>query len=298
MNDTKRSSSGLVITTDSASNLTDDLLDRYGIEMIAFTAKVDGDDFICWERGRDYEAAAHTYYDAMRAGAAPGTSLINAQCFIDFFTPFVEGGHDLLYIGISSGLTGTVYSAAHAAAELRSRFPDRRIEVVDSVGASLGEGMLAIRAAELRNEGKDLDEIVKEVHEVIPHMNQLFTVDDLVYLYRGGRISRLVKLAGGLLGIKPLLKATDKGTIELYEKSRGRRRALDRIAEQFAGTFQPVLQRVGIAHADCEADALYLRDRIKSLTGVKDLLVRQYDLCSGSHVGPGALALFFTAEKR
>ena len=289
----------LIIATDSASNLTDDILDQYGIEMISFTAKVDGKDFICWERGRDYEAAAHAYYDAMRAGSTPSTSLINMQTFLDFFTPFVEAGKDLLYIGMSSGLTGTVHSAANAAAELRERFPGRQIEVIDSVGASLGEGLLAVRGAQMRNEGKSLKEIIEEVRSIIPHMNHLFTVDDLVYLYRGGRISKLVKLAGGLLGIKPLLKATDQGTIEMYGKIRGRRRALDRLAEQFAETaVDPARQCVGIAHADCADDAHYLRDRIMALTDVKDVLIRQYDLCSGSHVGPGALAMFFTAKQR
>lgn len=289
----------LVIATDSASNLTDDLLERYGIEMISFTAQLDGKTVKCWERGRDYANASHEYYDAMRAGASACTSLINSHEFLQFFEPFLSQGMDVLYIGMSRGLTGTVTAAVHAADELKEKYPDRVCRVVDSVGASLGEGLLVIHAAKLREEGKNADQICDEIGQIIPHMNHLFTVDDLEYLYRGGRVSKLVKFAGSLLGIKPMLKATDAGTIELYGKCRGRKKSLETLAAQFAKTaFQPALQTVGIAHADCEQDASFLRDAITSLTGVKDVIVRHYDLCSGSHVGPGALALFFTADKR
>lgn len=289
----------LAILTDSASNLTDDLLDLYGIEMISFTAKVGKEDFICWQRGRDYDKAAQGYYDAMRSGAMPQTSLINSHAFIDFFTPFLEAGKDVLYIGMSRGLTGTVGAAQQAAEALRQTFPDRQCVALDSSGASFGEGILVIHAAKMRNEGKSLNEITEEIDSMIPHMNQLFTVDDLVYLHRGGRISSLVKITGSLLGIKPMLKATDQGTIELYGKCRGRRRSLEALAEQFAKTaLRPALQIIGIAHADCVEDANFLANRLKELTAVKNVMIRQYDLCSGSHVGPGAIALFFAADKR
>lgn len=289
----------LTVVTDSASNLTDDLLDTYGIEMISFHANVDGEDFCCWERGRDYAAASHQYYDAMRSGVMPRTALVNTQAFIELFTAILERGEDVLYIGMSAGLTGTVNAARRAAEELNERYGAQRCYVQDSVGASLGEGLLAIHAAKLARDGADAPSIMAEIAEMIPHMNHLFTVDDLVYLYRGGRISKFVKLAGGILGIKPLLRATDEGTIELYGKCRGRKKSLDTLAEQFAATaLCPELQTIGIAHADCKEDAEYLRDRITALTGVGQVIVRHYDLCSGSHVGPGAIALFFQAEKR
>ena len=287
----------LVVLTDSASNLTDDLLDQYDIDMISFKAKLDEEDFTCWQRGRNYAQAAKKFYDSMRAGLMPKTSLINTQAFVDFFTPFLAAGQDVLYIGMSRGLTGTVSAASRVAEELSNLYPQRQCVVVDSVGASLGEGILAIQAAQMRNEGKELAEICEAVSNTIPHMNHLFTVDDLVYLHRGGRISAFVKMAGALLGIKPLLKATDQGTIELYGKCRGRRRSLEILAEQFAKTaLHPFKQIVGIAHADCEDDAHFLKRLIEDMTQVKQVIVRPYDLCSGSHVGPGAIALFFESE--
>lgn len=289
------------ICTDSASNLTDELLDKYNIEMISYKAHYDDDkEFICYVRGRDYDASAKEYYENMRKGVNYKTSLINTQDFIAFFEQFLLKGEDVLFTCMSSGLSGTCGAAKIAAEELLEKYPDRKCIVVDSMAASLGEGLLAIKAAKLRDEENyTIEQAAEWIEDNRLKMCHIFTVDDLKYLKRGGRISGAAAAIGTVLNIKPVLKASDIGTIVPVTKIRGRKKTLntliDMVKEQITN---PEEQVIALAHGDCEEEANYVADRIKEECKVKDVIIRFYDTCTGSHVGPGTIAVFFMGEHR
>ncbi|MGN1234557.1 MAG: DegV family protein, partial [Christensenellaceae bacterium] len=213
------------IFVDSGLNLTDDLLDRYGIEAISYTARLDGEEFLCYEKGRDYEEAAKRYYDALRQGKPAATSLINTATIEEIIAPTLERGEDALFIPISSGVSGTYRQAQIAAEEMASRY-EGKLYVLDSLGASFGAGMLAVRGAELRQEGKSAKETLEILDELKWQVAQYFTVDDLEYLKRGGRISTVAAIIGSLLKVKPLLRGNDEGKIVLASKVVGRRKVL------------------------------------------------------------------------
>ncbi len=287
------------IITDSASNLTDGLLARYGVEQISYRSTLGGREFLCYEKGRDHAVASRAFYAAMRAGADVRTTMVNVQTFLDAFEPVLAAGRDVLFIGISSGLSGTCHAAELAARELLARYPGRRCEVVDSLSASLGEGLSVCQAARMRDQGKPLAALAAWLRETRLEMINEFTVADLKYLRRGGRISPLVALAGSLLNIKPLLAASREGTIVLLGKERGEKKALTALAERLAGQIvDPAEQTVGIAHCDNEAGAAYLAEQIERRVHVGGILTAYYDLCTGAHVGPGTVALFYRGAAR
>lgn len=287
------------ILTDSASNLTDDLLEKYGIHMLSCFYLIDDVEYPCYVPGRDYAEAGREFYHKLRNKVDIKTSLINTARLIEFFEPFLQAGRDILFSPISSGLSGTFQAAQEAARQLTERYPERKCIIVDSLGASLGEGLLLCHAAKLRNGGANIEEVQHWIEQNRLKMRQIFTVDDLHFLRRGGRLSGAAALVGSLLNIKPLLKASDKGLIAMDGKTRGRRKALDALAKNFCETVvDPAAQTIGIAHCDCEADAQYLAEKIQSTTPVGNILIRYYDLCTGAHVGPGALALFYMGEHR
>ncbi|MBQ9885446.1 MAG: DegV family protein [Lachnospiraceae bacterium] len=289
------------ICTDSTSNLTDELIDKYGIEMISGKASCeDGSEYTYYVRGRDYATAAKQYYDNMRRGIVYRTSLINTQVFKKFFEPFLKNGEDVLFMGMSSGLTGTCGAARIAAEEFMEKYPDRKCIVVDSLGASLGVGLLLIYAAKLRDEEDyTIEQTAKWLEDNRLKMCHLFTVDDLKYLRRGGRISGAAAAIGSVLNIKPFLRASTEGTIEALEKIRGRKKTLNAIIERVKETItDPENQIISVVHADCEEDGRYVADAIQQACHVKEIIFEYYDICSGTHVGPGALAVFYMADHR
>ena len=199
---------------------------------------------------------------------------------------------------IISGISGSFEKGALVASQLRVEFPGRSIECVDSLGASLGEGLLAVRAAQLKEQGLSLKQNAAEIRRLVPRMCQVFTVDDLMHLKRTGRLSNAAAVVGTVLNIKPLLKGDDSGHIVSFCKTRGRRRSVEAIAEQYAKLVRdPSDQTVGIAHADCAEDAAELIGLIKRIAPPKDILLVDYEPVTGSHVGPGALALFFLGDE-
>ncbi len=177
------------IITDSASNLTKDLTDRYHIHVISYTVNIDGKDFLCYDENRDFDVTGKNFYDRMRKGAAVSTSLINSDNFTRYFEPFLAEGKDIVFVSISSGISGTSQAAKIAADDLNEKYPDRHIAVIDTLSASLAEGIWAIRIAELREQGSSIDEVLAYFEREKMNMNQIFTVGDLKYLKRGGRIS-------------------------------------------------------------------------------------------------------------
>ncbi|MBR3307611.1 MAG: DegV family protein [Lachnospiraceae bacterium] len=287
------------IMTDSSSNLTEDLLKRYNIKMISYISSIDGREFSCFDPKRDDEAAGRKFYNAMRSGADVSTTLINMDRFTSFFEPVLKEGKDIIFVCMSGGLTGTVQAARIAAEDLCEEYPDRRIVCIDSLSASLGEGLMVLKLSRLRSAGATLDEAVSWYERNKLRMNHIFTVGDLRYLKKGGRISAAEAVIGNILSIKPILKADDEGKIIVHDKVRSRKKALDRLVEMTKERItDPSRQMIGIAHCDAPLEADYIARRFSSEIPCEDVIVRYYDLCTGSHVGPGTIAIFFLGENR
>lgn len=285
-----------VILTDSASNLTDDFLDEYEIGVLPYVIGVDGEELVCYEKGFNLSAESKKLLDKIYGGAKITTTLINGERFKEFVLPYLNAGKDVLYFCMSSGISGTFDAVYSAASALRREFPSRRIAVIDTLGASFGEGLQVLRAAKRKKEGKSFDEILSLAEEEKKTMRQVFTVNDLKYLMNGGRISRLVAVIGTLLNVKPVLKGKE-GKIVSHSKVKGRKRALDALIQDFGTTaIEPELQTVAIAHFGAKEDAFFVAKRLKEEYGVKEVIVRDYDLCTGTYVGPGTVALFFQGK--
>ena len=279
--------------TDTSANLPVEIIDEYGIEVIPFSYTIDGVEYI---PEREFDGKA--FYAAMRAGSEVKTSMVNAGTFIERFKAALDAGKDVLYIGMSGGISGTANAALMAKQELDEEYPDRKIVVIDTLAASLGEGLFVIKAAEQLKDGVALDAIEETIRAQVPSMCQSFTVDDLKYLKKTGRVSGAAAIIGNVLSIHPILIGDYEGKIVVKAKVRGMKRTLDALAERYAEFALSKTETIGIAHADNEEGkaSLVQRLRDKGLTG-KCLSVC-YEPVTGSHVGPGTVALFFFGTDR
>lgn len=279
--------------TDTSANLPVEIIDEYGIEVVPFSYTIDGVEYI---PEREFDGKA--FYAAMRAGSEVKTSMVNAGTFIERFKAALDAGKDVLYIGMSGGISGTANAALMAKQELDEEYPDRKIVVIDTLAASLGEGLLVIKAAEQLKDGVALDAIEETIRAQVPSMCQSFTVDDLKYLKKTGRVSGAAAIIGNVLSIHPILIGDYEGKIVVKAKVRGMKRTLDALAERYAELALSKTETIGIAHADNEEGKAYLVQRLrdKGLTG-KCLSVC-YEPVTGSHVGPGTVALFFFGTDR
>ncbi len=285
-----------VLMTDTSANLDSAVLARRGIEIVPFSFydEKNEQEQICLDT---HAFDGETYYEAMRHGARYVTSQITPQRYIDHMEPLLKAGKDILFVGMSSGISGAYHSAEMAASTLRESYPERSIRLVDTLGASLGEGILVIHAAQRRDEGWGLDETADELMNLRPRMCQVFTVDDLTFLHRSGRISGVAALAGNILSIKPLLKGNEEGKIVCYGRARGRKSAIKALAERYDELVKaPQEQIIGIAHAGCAQEAAQLAELLGRNHPPKDILTVCYEPVTGAHVGPGTLALFFLGE--
>ena len=227
------------------------------------------------------------------------TSLLNTQLFLDHFRPELEAGRDVVYVGMSSGISGTYQAARIAAEELAEEYPDRTVRTVDSLGAGFGTGLLACRAADLRAEGKTAAEAGEILDGEVPQLLQFFTVDDLHFLRRTGRVSGATAAIGSVLNIKPLLWGDATGHIVACGKYRGRKKAVDAIVERYRDrAVEAENRRVAITHGDCPEEAAALAERITGICRPKELIVCPHEPFTGAHVGPGMLALFFFGTSR
>lgn len=279
--------------TDTSANLPVEIIDEYGIEVVPFSYTIDGVEYI---PEREFDGKA--FYAAMRAGSEVKTSMVNAGTFIERFKTALDAGKDVLYIGMSGGISGTANAALMAKQELDEEYPDRKIVVIDTLAASLGEGLFVIKAAEQLKDGAALDTIEEDIRAQVPSMCQSFTVDDLKYLKKTGRVSGAAAIIGNVLSIHPILIGDYEGKIVVKAKVRGMKRTLDALAERYAELALSKTETIGIAHADNEEGKAYLVQRLrdKGLTG-KCLSVC-YEPVTGSHVGPGTVALFFFGTDR
>ena len=285
------------VFTDGCSNLPGRILRELQIRVLPCSYVMDGEPGVY---DGDIDAFdSHAYYDKLRNGSTLKTSLLNSQLFTDHFRPELEQGRDVVYVGLSSGVSGTLQAARIAAMELEEEFPGRTVAVVDSLGASLGTGLLTCRAADLRNEGKTAAEAREILDEEVPKLLQFFTVDDLNFLKRTGRVSGATAAIGTVLNIKPLLWGDPTGHIVAKAKYRGRKKVIDAIVELYETmAVDPENRRVAISHGDCPEEAHALADRICAIRKPKELIVCPHEPFTGAHVGPGMLALFFFGAER
>lgn len=281
--------------TDTSANLPLALVRKHHITVVPFSYTVNG---ALADYSAETDFDGHAYYEAMRAGAMVHTSMINPAAFVETFEPVLAAGDDVLYVGMSGGISGTAAAAAIAVRELKEKYPEAHAAVIDTYAASLGEGMQALDAAECIAKGMPFDELVERLEQRKAHMCQFFTVDDLNFLKRNGRLSGASAMVGTMLGIKPILRGDETGHIVQRDKVRGMKRAMAELARLYDERVLDRSAAIGIAHADAPADALHLTSllREKGLTG--ECLSVYYEPVTGSHVGPGTVALFFWGTEK
>ena len=240
------------------------------------------------------------FYSALRTGTPTSTTAVNPEGWSALMTPVLEAGQDILVLAFSSGLSSTYAAAVLAAQELGSRYPARTIRVVDTLCASMGQGLLIYHAVQRQRAGESLEQVTDFVEANKLHLCHWFTVDDLMFLYRGGRVSRTAAFAGSLLNIKPVLHVDDEGRLIPVEKTRGRMKSIRRLFEHFKETFTEPLsdQTLAISHGDCIEDALTLKKMIEDEYGPQKFIINYVDPVIGAHSGPGTLAFFFMGSHR
>lgn len=285
------------IVTDSTTDLTPELIQELDVQVIPICYIMEGKTYHNIPGGG--EMTDREFYAKLRAGSMSTTTQVNSEEFLRVFTPLLEAGQDVLYIGFSSGLSGTYQSAALAREELKQRFPGRRLEVFDSRCASMGEGLLVYHAAKLQQAGKSLDEVLSWLKENVLNLCHWFTVDDLNHLKRGGRVSTATALVGTMLGIKPVLHVDNEGHLIPVSKVRGRKQSLDALVRRMEDTaLDPAGQMVFISHGDCLEDARYVERQIREKLGVRQVELGFIGPVIGAHSGPGTVALFFLGKER
>lgn len=279
------------IATDSASDLPKELLEKYDIDIVPFVVILDGKEYYDRETiGPD------ELYSAMRDGKAPKTSQVPYERMKEMFEKYAKQGETLIYIGFSSELSGTYQVAVQVKNELLEEYPEFDVVTIDSRGASIGEGFMALDAARMAKEGKSKEEILERIQFNIDHMEYLFTVDDLEYLQRGGRIGRASAFVGGLLNIKPLLELKD-GKLIPSEKIRGTKKVYRRMIELLKERGNHLKeQTIGLPHADSPESAEKLKTMIREETGAEDFIEIPIGPVIGSHAGPGTFAIVFRSD--
>ena len=285
------------IITDSCANLTETQIEELGLNIVSMMFRIGDTEYVSYTKGKHTDLKQ--FYDKMRQKENVTTSQVNTETFIEAMEPILESDKDVLYIAFSSALSGTCQSANIAADMLKEKYPDRKILIVDSLAASMGEGLLVYYAAKMRLDGKSIDEVADFVTDNRLKLCHWFTVDNLFFLHRGGRLSSTSAILGTMLGIKPVLHVDDEGRLILVEKVRGRKNSLDKMIEKMQETIiEPEKQVVFISHGDAEEDVLYLAEQIKSKIGVKEVVINYIDPVIGGHSGPGTCAIFFFGTKR
>lgn len=283
------------IFTDTSANLPTPKTKELDITVVPLSYTVDGVEHVCLNT-EEFQAAE--YYESMKGNTVIKTSQVNPQKYLDYMEPALQEGKDILFVGMSSGISGSFASAKIAREQLLEEYPDRSIRLVDSLGASLGEGLLALKAHCCREKGMGLDETADYLEEAKANMYQLFTVDSLMHLRKGGRLSNAAAIVGSLLNIKPLLKGNENGQIVSFEKVRGRKAVINEIAKRYDQlVLEPQDQVVGISHCHCPEDAEKLADLIRQNRAPKEIIIVEHEPVTGSYLGPGALALYFGGDK-
>ncbi len=284
-----------VIYTDSGCDITPEQLADWGVKHCDLNFLFNGEEKSYTNRDMN----AQTFYQRMRDGDSAKTSAVNVEEFKDAFEKELQDGNDVLYIGFSSGLSTTYNSARVAAEELQEQYPERKIITIDSLAASAGHGLLVYLAVQEKAKGANIETVAAFAEEMKWKLCIWFTVDDLEYLKRGGRISPTVAFVGGLLGIKPVLFMDNEGHLISRSKVRGRKAAIQALADKYTELATDKANgTVFISHGDCEEEAKQLATLIQNKHGAKTEIITYVGPVIGSHSGPGTIALFFIGEER
>ena len=285
-----------VITTDNTADLPYSYYKENGLEYMYLTYNLDGQVY-----GKENELPSKEFYARMRGGSMPTTSQINSEDAKEVWLPYLREGKAILHLAFSSGLSGSCNSARLAAEDLKEEHPEYEIIVIDSLCASLGEGLFVHKAVELKREGKSMEEIAQWLEEHKLNFCHVFTVDDLHHLYRGGRVSRATAVLGSMINIKPLLHVDDEGHLVAVGKVRGRKRSLAALVdmmEERLGSYKGKNTEIFISHGDCQEDAEHVAALVKERYGIEKVLINTIGATIGAHAGPGTVALFFLGDKR
>ena len=295
------------IVVDSGANIPAELVRHYDIKVLSFVNIADGRPLVCFDPELSIEGErikGKEYYDAIRAGMKVQTGLIGCGEFEACFRSLMENGDDVLCLTISSGISGTFNAARLAANAINEEASDEtegrpRVRLIDTKNASLATGILAIYASEFRTRGMDIDEVAPLIEGLVPQINGVFTVGDLRYLAKTGRLTGSKALIGNLLSIKPILRGNRDGFIVQFKKCHGRKAALNTLVSLVCDNIvDPESQILGIAHADAYEESVYIMNEITKRVHVRGFINTTYDFCTGSHVGPDTIALFFLGKDR
>ncbi len=282
-----------VLITDSACDIHPDKLAEWNVKMLPLA-------FLFTDTGReqkDHDEPIGEFYKSMRAGRVAKTSCVNEDAFENTFTSYLEAGQDILYMGLSGGLSVTSDNAKKVADRLAKKYPNRKIKAIDSLSASAGEGLFVYLAVKNRDAGMTLEENAAALEKEILHVCHWFTVEDLVYLKRGGRVSAATALLGTALNVKPVLHVDNEGHLIKMTQVHGRKKSIKTMAEKLGATILPD-SPIFISNADCAEDAETLKDILKNEYGKEVTLITSIGSVIGAHAGPGTLALFFLGTER
>ena len=286
-----------ILMTDSSADLPDKLVRELNLEVLPLTFVLKGKNYKNWPDNR--EMAPKAFYRQLREGAVATTAAVNVADVVERVEPLLQQGKDVLLLSFSSGLSATCDSARIAARELGEQYPERKFFVVDTLCASLGQGLLVWHAARRRERGDSIEAVRDWVEENKLHLCHWFTVDDLMFLKRGGRISAATAMVGTMLSIKPVLHVDDEGHLIKVGTARGRKASLKALVDHMEETaIGPGEQTIFISHGDCEEDAKQVAEDVKARFGVKTVLVNHVGPVIGAHSGPGTVALFFLGAHR
>lgn len=285
------------IVTDSSANLPDELIEKYDLHILSLLYHIGDTEYVSYVKGKKTDLSE--FYTRMRNKEVITTSCMSSGSCRTVFENILKEGKDLLYIGFSSALSATYQTGCLVLEEMKKEYPDRQILSVDTLGASLGEGLLVTHAARLREEGNSIEFVYDWLLENRLHLCHWFTVDDLFFLMRGGRVSASSALVGTVLSIKPVMHMDNLGRLIPVSKVRGRKNSLRMLLEHMEKTaINPETQTVYISHGDCLEDATYLADKIREKFGTKDIMIQLVEPVIGAHCGPGTVALFFLGKER
>ncbi len=285
-----------IITTDTTSDLPEDYLKQNNILLLPLYYNFEGTVY-----GDKVFLEPKEFYDKMRKGAMPTTMAVNPENARDIFTDLLDQGYDILHIAFSSALSGSCSVAATVARELMDERPGTRITVIDSLCASLGEGLLVHKAAQLKDDGHSIDETAGWLEEHKLNLCHMFTVDDLHHLHRGGRVSKATAIIGTLINVKPVLHVDNEGRLIPLNNVRGRKKALISLVDQMEASLledRGQNDTIFISHGDCLEDAQYVADLVKDRFGIQNIMINYVSPTIGAHSGPGTVALFFMGKAR
>jgi DegV family protein with EDD domain len=289
--------SDFVILTDSSADLSADMVQKLNVEVLPLGFVLDNQSYRNYPDNRDMDP--HVFYERLRAGNVATTNAVNVAQYVEALEPLLQAGKDVLVLAFSSGLSTTYNSSRLAVEELSARYPERKLYTVDTLCASLGQGLLVWYAARERERGRSIEEVRDWIEEHRLNICHQFTVDDLHFLKRGGRISAATAVVGTMLQIKPVLHVDDEGHLINIGKARGRQASLKALVDKMEQTaLDSGSLTVFISHGDCLEDARTVADMVKNRFGVEEVYINYVGPVIGAHSGPGTVALFYAGTER